>query len=168
VDKTGSLKTACCSFGTVDSACKTEAKQEENNDKLLPAVKVEEDCSSKVRTTESPLKTEMDVTRGCERTKNTVHGQKLTLSDKRPPALTFAFARAATAPVRDERSLHSPDEPKPSRRTGIFDDDEGPTVIFDEDSMQSMDYERNMLNQDFNCDTVDVLETVDEDDEDVL
>jgi hypothetical protein len=168
VDKRGSPKNAHGSFGAVDSACKTEAKQEENKDKLLPAVKLEEDCSSKVRTTESPLKTEMDVTLDCVRTKNTIQGQKLTLSDKRPPALTFAFARAATAPVRNERPLHSPDEPKPSRKTGIFDDDEGPTVIFDEDSMQSVDYERNMLNQDFNCDTVDVLETVDEDDEDVL
>jgi hypothetical protein len=168
VDKRGSPTKATGSLGTVDSVCKTEAKQVENNDKLLPAIEVEGNCSFKTRPTESSVKTEMDITQDCELCKKMVQGQKLSLSDKRPPALTFAFARAGTAPARDERPLHSPDEPKSSRKTGIFDEDQGPTVIFDEDSMQSVDYERNMLNQDFNCDTVDVLETVDEDDEDVL
>lgn len=56
-----------------------------------------------------------------------------------------------------------------SNGCGHFDSQEGPEVIVNEDSMQSLDYEKCMLEQHFNSDTVDVLDTLDEeDDEDVL
>jgi hypothetical protein len=56
-----------------------------------------------------------------------------------------------------------------SNGCGHFDNMEGREVIVNEDSMQSLDYEKCMLEQHFNSDTVDVLDPLDEeDDEDVL
>jgi hypothetical protein len=168
VDKKGSPKSADDTFGTFGFLCTTEPNHEKSINEQLPAVKVGNHSSSEIRLTESPLKTEMDVTRDCERSNSIVQGLTSTLSDKKPAAFTVSFSRATAAPAYHEQPLHSPDKPKPSRKTGIFDDEDCPTVIFDEDSMQSVDYERSMLNQQFNSDTVDVLETVDEDEEDVL
>lgn len=161
MDKRGSPKISDGALGTVDAICKTGSKHSDK-DAQVPAVEVKDHQSAMKRPTESPPKTEMDVARDCEQVSSTLQGQKSSFFD------TVAFGLAATAPGQHDRALHSTSGSKPSRQAGIFDDEEGPTVILDEDSMQSVDYERNMLNQDFNCDTVDILETVEEDDEDVL
>lgn len=56
-----------------------------------------------------------------------------------------------------------------SNGCGQFDNMDGREIIVNEDSMQSLDYEKCMLEQHFNSDTVDVLDPLDEeDDEDVL
>lgn len=161
MENSGSPEIADGALGAVNAVCNTGSKHSDH-DAQAPAVEVKDHYLLKNRPTESPPKTEMDVARDADQVSSTLQGQKSSFFE------TVAFGRAATAPGQHDRALDSTSGSKPSRQAGIFDDEEGPTVIFDEDSMQSVDYEKNMLNQDFNCDTVDILETVEEDDEDVL
>jgi hypothetical protein len=82
------------------------------------------------------------------------------------------------SPPRLKRTSEEVDAPSPDESVqrshsdspgGFFYEPDGPQIIMNEDSMQSIDYEKSMLDQNFNCDTVDVLGTLEEDDdEDVL
>jgi hypothetical protein len=80
------------------------------------------------------------------------------------------------SPPRRKRTSVEVDAPSPDESIqrshslgGLFYEPDGPQIIMNEDSMQSIDYEKSMLDQNFNSDTVDVLGTLEEDDdEDVL
>lgn len=84
--------------------------------------------------------------------------------DRSPPRLKRANEEVdAPSPYESFQRSHS-DSPG-----GLFYEPDGPQIIMNEDSMQSIDYEKCMLDQSFNSDTVDVLGTLEEDDdEDVL
>lgn len=87
----------------------------------------------------------------------------------------FFIDRSPRRPKRanEDVGMPSPDELDLHNRTqqvgSLFHDTDAPQIMMNEDSMQSVDYEKSMLDQNFNSDTVDVLGTLDEDDdEDVL
>lgn len=87
----------------------------------------------------------------------------------------FLIDRSPHRPKRasEDVGMPSPDELDLHNRSqdvgSLFHDTDAPQIMMNEDSMQSVDYEKSMLDQNFNSDTVDVLGTLDEDDdEDVL
>lgn len=84
--------------------------------------------------------------------------------DRSPPRLKRANEEVdAPSPYESVQRSHS-DSPG-----GLFYEPDGPQIIMNEDSTQSIDYEKSMLDQNFNSDTIDVLGTLHEDDdEDVL
>ena len=105
------------------------------------------------------------------KTENTTHGEEEIIDskffiDRSPPRLKRAGEDVDVGmPSPDESVLHNRTHDVGS----LFHDTDGPQIIMNEDSMQSVDYEKSMLDQNFNSDTVDVLGTLDEDDdEDVL
>lgn len=84
--------------------------------------------------------------------------------DRSPPRLKRT-SEDVNAPSPDESVQRSHSDSPGS----LFYEPDGPQIIMNEDSMQSIDYEKSMLDQNFNSDTVDVLGTLEEDDdEDVL
>lgn len=104
------------------------------------------------------------------KTENSTHREEEIIEskffiDRSPPRLKRA-GEDVGMPSPDESDLHNRTHDVGS----LFHDTDGPQIIMNEDSMQSVDYEKSMLDQNFNTDTaVDVLGTLDEDDdEDVL
>lgn len=169
-DDIGSRRNSSCDKNSSDNmgGKSGDIRDHRRQNNKVDKAGVDQNVPPTILQSNSQPKTEMDIARDCKESDSICEGQTQSLFDEEPVALTVVAAPAAFAPVRHEMPLHKTHTCKPSRQSGIFDDEDGPTIIFDEDSMQSVDYERNMLNQDFNGDTVDILERVDEDDEDVL